>query len=358
MSASIEIAGVSKVYDGGVRAVDAVAMDIRQGEFFSLLGPSGCGKTTTLRMIAGFEIPSAGAIRVDGADITHVPAHKRDMGMVFQNYALFPHRTVAENVAFGLRMRGLDKATIASKVKAALTMVELSGLEDRRPAQLSGGQQQRVALARAIVIAPRVLLCDEPLGALDKKLRQQMQFELKQLQKKLGLTLVFVTHDQEEALAMSDRIAVMNGGRVEQVGTPTEIYNQPTTRFVADFIGDTNIFRGERVAAGPSLDVGKGLILALPPAETVGTGVLSVALRPEKIRLSPRTDAAVTAGSSAHGVIENTNFLGGAVLYRVTLEGGHRVLVQQPNAGTSRLFVPGNGVTLDWTPADLVVLKD
>ncbi|MCK1389339.1 ABC transporter ATP-binding protein [Bradyrhizobium sp. 1] len=356
MSASIEIAGVSKVYDGGVRAVDAVAMDIRQGEFFSLLGPSGCGKTTTLRMIAGFEIPSAGAIRVDGADITHVPAHKRDMGMVFQNYALFPHRTVAENVAFGLRMRGLDKATIAAKVKAALAMVELSGLEDRRPAQLSGGQQQRVALARAIVIAPRVLLCDEPLGALDKKLRQQMQFELKQLQKKLGLTLVFVTHDQEEALAMSDRIAVMNGGRVEQVGTPTEIYNQPTTRFVADFIGDTNIFRGER--AGPNLDVGKGLILALPPSEMQSTGVLSVALRPEKIRLSPRTDAAVTAGSAARGVIESTNFLGGAVLYRVTLEGGHRVLVQQPNAGTSRLFVPGNGVTLDWTPADLVVLKD
>ncbi|MBR0783024.1 ABC transporter ATP-binding protein [Bradyrhizobium iriomotense] len=358
MSASIEIAGVSKVYDGGVRAVDAVAMDIRQGEFFSLLGPSGCGKTTTLRMIAGFETPSSGAIRVDGADITHVPAHKRDMGMVFQNYALFPHRTVAENVAFGLRMRGLDKATIAAKVKAALAMVELSGLEDRRPAQLSGGQQQRVALARAIVIAPRVLLCDEPLGALDKKLRQQMQFELKQLQKKLGLTLVFVTHDQEEALAMSDRIAVMNGGRVEQVGTPTDIYNQPTTRFVADFIGDTNIFRGERTAAGQSLDVGKGLILALPPTEAQGTGVLSVALRPEKIRLNPRVDAATTAGSSAHGTVENTNFLGGAVLYRITLEGGHRVLVQQPNAGTSRLFVPGNGVTLEWTPADLVVLKD
>ena len=357
MSASIEIAGVSKVYDGGVRAVDAVAMDIRQGEFFSLLGPSGCGKTTTLRMIAGFEIPSAGAIRVDGADITHVPAHKRDMGMVFQNYALFPHRTVAENVAFGLRMRGLDKASIAAKVKSALAMVELSGLEERRPAQLSGGQQQRVALARAIVIAPRVLLCDEPLGALDKKLRQQMQFELKQLQKKLGLTLVFVTHDQEEALAMSDRIAVMNGGRVEQVGTPAEIYNQPTTRFVADFIGDTNIFRGERTtsAGGPALDAGKGLILALPPStETQGTGVLSVALRPEKIRLSPAGDAA----ASARGVVENTNFLGGAVLYRITLEGGHRVLVQQPNAGTSRLFVPGNGVTLDWTPADLVVLKD
>src|SRR5689334_10473231 len=266
MSAAIEISGVSKIYDGGVRAVDTIEIDIRQGEFFSLLGPSGCGKTTTLRIIAGFETPSDGAIRVDGADITHVPAHKRDMGMVFQNYALFPHRTVAENVAFGLRMRGIDKQAIEARVKAALAMVELSGLEDRRPGQLSGGQQQRVALARAIVIEPRVLLCDEPLGALDKKLRQQMQFELKQLQKTLGLTLVFVTHDQEEALAMSDRIAVMNCGRVEQIGTPVEIYDQPLTRFVADFIGDTNIFRGERVTtgAGPGLAVGHGFILTLP----------------------------------------------------------------------------------------------
>jgi putative spermidine/putrescine transport system ATP-binding protein len=356
MSATIEIAGVSKIYDGGVRAVDAVAMEIKQGEFFSLLGPSGCGKTTTLRMIAGFDAPSTGAIRVDGADITHVPAHKRDMAMVFQNYALFPHRTVAENVAFGLRMRGFEKTTIASKVKTALAMVELTGMEDRRPAQLSGGQQQRVALARAIVIEPRVLLCDEPLGALDKKLRQQMQFELKQLQKSLGLTLVFVTHDQEEALAMSDRIAVMNRGRVEQVGTPVEIYDRPVTRFVADFIGDTNIFRGERVATtnGPALAAGNGLSLALPN-EIEGTGVLSVALRPEKISLSPNGAA---GEAYAQGIIESTNFLGGAVLYRIALASGHRVLAQQPNAGASRLFAPGNTVTLNWKPSDLVILKD
>jgi len=361
VSATIEIAGVSKVYDGGVRAVDAIAMEIRQGEFFSLLGPSGCGKTTTLRMIAGFDTPSMGAIRVDGADITHVPAHKRDMAMVFQNYALFPHRTVAENVAFGLRMRGFEKDTIARKVKAALAMVELSGMEDRRPSQLSGGQQQRVALARAIVIEPRVLLCDEPLGALDKKLRQQMQFELKQLQKSLGVTLVFVTHDQEEALAMSDRIAVMNRGRVEQVGTPIEIYDQPVTRFVADFIGDTNIFRGERVvtATGPALAAGNGLTLMLPSSAQSGTGVLSVALRPEKISLSPGDDAGRAAAEAcARGVIESTNFLGGAVLYRVALASGHHVLAQQPNAGGGRLFAPGNTVTLDWKPSDLVVLKD
>src|SRR6185312_3850840 len=191
---------VAKTYDGSTRAVDAVDMSIQEGEFFSLLGPSGCGKTTTLRMIAGFETPTEGVIEVGGVDVTHVPAHKRDMGMVFQNYALFPHRTVGENVAFGLRMRGMERATIARKVTDALAQVELVGYEDRRPGQLSGGQQQRVALARAIVIEPRVLLCDEPLGALDKKLRQAMQFELKQLQRKLGLTMVFVTHDQEEAL--------------------------------------------------------------------------------------------------------------------------------------------------------------
>jgi putative spermidine/putrescine transport system ATP-binding protein len=361
MSASIEIDGVSKIYDGGVRAVDAVAMDVREGEFFSLLGPSGCGKTTTLRMIAGFDTPSGGTIRIDGADITHVPAHKRDMAMVFQNYALFPHRTVAENIAFGLRMRGQDKATIAGKVKAALALVELSGMEDRRPAQLSGGQQQRVALARAIVIEPRVLLCDEPLGALDKKLRQQMQFELKQLQKSLGLTLVFVTHDQEEALAMSDRIAVMNKGRVEQVGTPIEIYDQPATRFVADFIGDTNIFRGERVAAatGAALAAGNGLTLTLPAsAPPDATGVISVALRPEKIRLAAAGSGTGPAGASAEGTVESGNFLGGTVLYRVALASGHRVLAELSNSGANRVLAPGSHVMLDWTPADLVVLKD
>ncbi|WP_315785861.1 MULTISPECIES: ABC transporter ATP-binding protein [unclassified Bradyrhizobium] len=362
MSAAIEIASVSKIYDGGVRAVDTVAMDIRPGEFFSLLGPSGCGKTTTLRMIAGFDSPSTGEIRLDGADITHVPAHKRNMAMVFQNYALFPHRTVAENVAFGLRMRKVDKATIAAKVKAALAMVELSGMEDRRPAQLSGGQQQRVALARAIVISPRVLLCDEPLGALDKKLRQQMQFELKQLQKNLGVTLVFVTHDQEEALAMSDRIAVMNAGRVEQIGTPVEIYDQPRTRFVADFIGDTNIFRGQRVTMdqGTGIAVGNGLALALPRPVTAADGeVVSVALRPEKITIAAADRSETrSSGTSARGTVESTNFLGGAVLYRIVLDGGQRVLAQQPNSGAGPLHTPGQAVALGWRPADLVILED
>jgi len=273
MSAGIDIIAVTKIYDGNTRAVDVVDMSIREGEFFSLLGPSGCGKTTTLRMIAGFETPTKGTIEVGGADVTDVPAHKRDMGMVFQNYALFPHRSVGENVAFGLRMRGMDRTTIARKVADALAQVELVGYEDRSPGQLSGGQQQRVALARAIVIEPRVLLCDEPLGALDKKLRQAMQFELKQLQRKLGLTLVFVTHDQEEALAMSDRIAVMNAGKVEQIGAPSDIYDRPSTRFVADFIGDTNLFSGRVIRNGGSksvlqVDQGLSIELAAPREET------------------------------------------------------------------------------------------
>src|SRR5436190_7176866 len=244
-SADVRLERVEKSFDGKTRVVDRVDLSVVPGEFFALLGPSGCGKTTTLRMIAGFETPDQGRIIVAGEDLTHLPAHKRDMGMIFQSYALFPHRTVAENVAFGLRMRGLAKDIIKERVTQALRQVALEGYEDRRPAQLSGGQQQRVALARAIVIRPRVLLCDEPLAALDRKLRQSMQLELKQLQQQLGVTLIFVTHDQEEAMTVSDRIAVMNAGRIDQIGSPAEIYNRPQTRFVSDFIGEINLFAGE-----------------------------------------------------------------------------------------------------------------
>jgi putative spermidine/putrescine transport system ATP-binding protein len=359
MSASIHLEAVTKSYDGVTRAVDAVSLNVRQGEFFSLLGPSGCGKTTTLRMIAGFEEPNEGRILIGDDNVTHVPAHKRNMGMVFQNYALFPHRTVAENVAFGLRMRRLDRATIATKVKEALALVELDGFADRYPAQLSGGQQQRVALARAIVITPRVLLCDESLGALDKKLRQQMQFELKKLQRDLGLTLVFVTHDQEEALAMSDRIAVMNAGKVEQIGSPSEIYDRPVTRFVADFIGDTNLFQGAVTASANGamgLSV-EGFETALPlPASCEPKAAQSVALRPEKIALGeslPGHDSALT------GTVDNVNFQGGSVLYKI-LAGTRStsLLVKQPNHGPGHLFSPGNEVRLSWSSADLVLLKD
>ncbi len=357
MSAGIDIIGVTKSYDGSTRAVDTVDMSIREGEFFSLLGPSGCGKTTTLRMIAGFETPTEGVIEVGGADVTHVPAHKRDMGMVFQNYALFPHRSVGENVAFGLRMRGMDRTSIARKVADALAQVELVGYEDRRPGQLSGGQQQRVALARAIVIEPRVLLCDEPLGALDKKLRQAMQFELKQLQRKLGLTMVFVTHDQEEALAMSDRVAVMNAGKVEQIGAPSDIYDRPSTRFVADFIGDTNLFRGEVICDGAGksvLQVDRGLSIELA-ARPEETGPLSIALRPEKISLATPP---APAGHGLDGVVESANFQGGSVLYRIETAGGRRLLAQQPNNGSHELFQAGAAVALRWKPSDIVILRD
>ena len=290
----------------------------------SLLGPSGCGKTTSLRMIAGFEHPDSGRVHVGGRDITDLPVHRRDMGMVFQSYALFPHRTVAENVAFGLRMREVPKPEIARRVQAALAQVALTGLENRRPSQLSGGQQQRVALARALVVEPPVLLCDEPLGALDRKLRQQMQFELKELQKRLGVTLVFVTHDQEEALAMSDRIAVMNKGRVEQVGSPTEIYERPRTRFVADFIGEINILEDKGAAR---------------------------ALRPEKIRLV-QPDGARLAGS-----VETANYLGGSTLLRVRAGDGRSLLVRETHSGERASRAPGDAVGLAWNDQDAVALE-
>jgi putative spermidine/putrescine transport system ATP-binding protein len=322
--AAIRLDDISKSYDGRVRAVDQVSLDVRPGEFFSLLGPSGCGKTTTLRMIAGFETVDTGRILVGDRDVTDVPVHRREMGMVFQSYALFPHRTVAENVAFGLRMRKVPKPEIEERVRAALAMVALTGLEDRRPGQLSGGQQQRVALARAIVIRPPVLLCDEPLGALDRKLRQQMQFELKQLQKDLGVTLVFVTHDQEEALAMSDRIAVMNAGRIEQIGTPEDIYDRPRTRFVADFIGEINL-------------------IDRPGARTL-------ALRPEKIALGG-------PGAMLDGTIASLSFLGGQTLYRVALPDGRQMLVKETNAGERPVRGVGDAVGLSWSPADAVELE-
>jgi ABC-type Fe3+/spermidine/putrescine transport system ATPase subunit len=322
-SATIRLDDVTKTFDGRVLAVDGVTLDIAAGEFFSLLGPSGCGKTTSLRMIAGFELPDAGRVHVAGRDITDLPVHKRDMGMVFQSYALFPHRTVAENVAFGLRMREVPKPDIERRVKAALAQVALTGLEERKPGQLSGGQQQRVALARALVVEPPVLLCDEPLGALDRKLRQQMQFELKELQKRLGVTLVFVTHDQEEALAMSDRIAVMNHGKVEQVGAPTEIYERPRTRFVADFIGEINILE----------EAGRAR-----------------ALRPEKIRL-------VSDGARVSGTVETANFLGGSTLLRVMTIDGRSLLVRETHAGERASRKPGDAIGLMWNDQDTVLLE-
>ena len=345
-AASIDLEAVSKRYEGGVLAVDAIDLNVKAGEFFSLLGPSGCGKTTTLRMIAGFETVDSGRIRVSGDDITDVPVHLREMGMVFQSYALFPHRTVVENIAFGLRMRGLPKDQIDARVRAALELVALQGYEQRRPGQVSGGQQQRVALARAVVIEPRVLLCDEPLGALDRKLRQQMQFELKQLQKTLGLTLVFVTHDQDEALAMSDRIAVMNAGRIEQIGTPAEIYRQPRTRFVADFIGEINLFEGKPDAQGFVLTDGRRVPA---PASSAGASCV-LAVRPEQFRIVA-ADAALL-----HGQIEQVNFMGGNALYRVDAGIGRPVLVRETLSVSTPARSVGQTLGLQWDAADGVLL--
>ena len=359
-AAAIRLEHVRKVFDGHVVAVDDVSLAIREGEFFSLLGPSGCGKTTTLRLIAGFESPDAGRLLIRGADVTRVPPERRDTGMVFQSYALFPHRTVFENVAFGLRMRGVRRDEIVRRVDAALRLVELTGLEARRPAQLSGGQQQRVALARAIVIEPAVLLCDEPLGALDKKLRQSMQFELKHLQRRIGVTLVYVTHDQEEALTMSDRIAVMNHGRVVQVGTPLEIYNRPATRFVSDFIGDSNLIEAttERLEDGRAqLRTADGLRLTSVTAEGVGVGrAVTLAVRPERVRLlgagEPVPDNVV------EGTIDSVNFQGDSILYRIAGGGDRFLLALEPNDRAAALRAPGASVRVGWSGEDGVLLLD
>jgi spermidine/putrescine ABC transporter ATP-binding subunit len=345
--ASIRLDRVTKRFPGGVVAVAGVELTVEPGEFFSLLGPSGCGKTTTLRMIAGFEEPDEGRVVIGGRDLTHVPVHHRDMGMVFQSYALFPHRTVAENVAFGLRMRKVAKAEANARVAAALAQVKLEGYEKRRPAELSGGQQQRVALARAIVIRPPVLLCDEPLGALDRKLRQAMQVELKELQRALGVTLVFVTHDQEEALAMSDRIGVMNSGRLEQVGAPAEIYDRPRTRFVAEFIGEINLIEGTMSGGRFAAADGGGL-----PARSAGDGPAALALRPEKLRI-------VAAGAGViDGVVSDASFLGDQVLYSVALAGGRRLFVKEGNPGTGALRRNGASVGLRWEAQDAAILRD
>lgn len=354
---AIRLERIKKVFDNHVVAIDDVSMTIQEGEFFSLLGPSGCGKTTTLRLIAGFEAPTEGTIYIRGRDVTRVPPHKRDTGMVFQNYALFPHRTIFENVAFGLRMRHFPKEEIRKKVNDALRLVEMEGLGDRRPSQLSGGQQQRVALARAIVIEPTVLLCDEPLGALDKKLRQQMQFELKNLQKKIGVTLVYVTHDQEEALTMSDRIAVMHQGLVVQIGSPLEIYNHPVTKFVSNFIGDSNLFEGsvEKIDKGPVHVVTTDQVRLVIRGDDVAPGDrLTIAVRPEKARLLMADEK---ADNSFTGSVESANFMGASILYRIALPSGRLVFVIEPNDGIKPIFAPGQEVRVGWEGTDCLILK-
>ncbi|MGZ8630084.1 MAG: ABC transporter ATP-binding protein [Actinomycetota bacterium] len=329
---AVRLDGVVKRF-GDVVAVGGVDLEVREGEFFSMLGPSGSGKTTCLRMIAGFERPTSGRVLLDGVDVGDLPPFERDVNTVFQDYALFPHMTVAENVGYGLMVRRVPKAERAMRIGDALDMVRLEGFGARKPAQLSGGQRQRVALARALVMRPKVLLLDEPLGALDLKLRQAMQVELKEIQQRVGLTFIYVTHDQEEALTMSDRLAVFNQGRVEQVGTPAEVYERPDTGFVAGFVGVSNVLEGDAATA----------IVGSPQPVTI---------RPEKIHLALDVNAAVADGEcTATGVVTKVVYLGAVTRYTVTLDEGGELVVMQQNLRTSSmeaLQVQGRRVRLTW----------
>jgi spermidine/putrescine transport system ATP-binding protein len=309
---------------GEAVAVDHISLEVRDGEFFSLLGPSGCGKTTTLRMIGGFEEPTSGLIELQGQDVTWLPPYERNVNTVFQSYALFPHLTIFENVAFGLRRKKVRDSEIKSRVSEMLQLVELPGYERRKPTQISGGQAQRVALARALINRPAVLLLDEPLGALDLKLRRQMQVELKRIQQEVGITFIYVTHDQEEAMTMSDRIAVMNKGRYEQLGDPESLYERPTTRF-----GDR-----ARVAIG---------------------------VRPEKIRLREETDAVPAGHNELHGVVRDASYLGVSTQYQIEARGGARLTVYEQNverATKSELWSRGEAVRLTWLPEHSFVVDD
>jgi spermidine/putrescine transport system ATP-binding protein len=358
---SVALSGVTKRFDKFV-AVDDLSLELARGEFFTLLGPSGCGKTTTLRMIAGFERPSEGAIQIEGEDVAALPPHKRPTNTVFQSYALFPHLSVEKNVAFGLKRKGVGKDEIAERVATELKRVGLAGEANRRPAQLSGGMQQRVALARALVNLPKVLLLDEPLGALDLKLRKGLQVELKRIQREVGITFVYVTHDQEEALTMSDRIAVMNHGRVEQVDVPEEIYERPTTTFVAGFIGVSNLMPGSVAAPGMvKLDSGPE-VAANTGSLGAGEGCAAV-VRPEKLRveLAEESGAAADGSPQVEGVVESSIYLGTATQIVVNLGGDVRMTVLVPNADEAeRQRLPGGGakVVLIWEPEHMHVVTE
>jgi putrescine transport system ATP-binding protein len=352
--------GVSKRFSGAA-AVEQVSLDIFAGEFFALLGPSGCGKTTLLRMLAGFEVPDDGRILLDGGDIAPVPPYRRPINMMFQSYALFPHLTVEGNVAFGLKQERLPKAEIAARVEEMLALVRLEGFAERKPHQLSGGQRQRVALARSLVKRPRVLLLDEPLAALDKKLRGETQFELMRLQEKLGLTFIIVTHDQQEAMTVADRIAVMNHGRLIQVATPPEIYELPNSRWVADFIGDVNLIEGRVVevgAAGTVIASAAAGRLRAPACTDAKPGdTVWVALRPEKVRIA-REPPAQPEENCVAGTVGNIGYLGDLSIYEVRLDGGFvmKAAVANVTRLTERSIGWDDRVWLSWAPEAAMVL--
>jgi spermidine/putrescine ABC transporter ATP-binding subunit len=344
-SIDVDLRAVTKRFDQTV-AVDNVSLAIEHGRFVTLLGPSGCGKTTLLRVIAGFETPDEGRVFLDGVDVTDLPPHKRDVHTVFQAYALFPHLTVAENIAFGLKRKGVAKAKVKELVAEALDLVRLPDLGDRVPAQLSGGQQQRVAIARAVVLEPPVLLLDEPLGALDRKLREEMQIELKELQRRLGISFVFVTHDQDEALAMSDVVVVMNSGRIEQMGTPREIYERPATRFIADFVGVTNVLTGvvRSVENGlVTVEAAGGRVVV--PADLAEGAEAEIAVRPERIRFASDDDE-----HAIRGTVESARYLGDVTHWHVRLDDGAAWVVLSQNDGKASGVEPGRRVRLAWAP--------
>ncbi len=358
----LAISGLTKVF-GTSTAVDGVTLRIRAGEMVALLGPSGCGKTTTLRMIAGLVEPTEGDVLIGGARVTHIPVHRRNIGMLFQNYALFPHLSVAENVAFGLQMRGLAKAAIRPKVETALTLVQLGDYTDRLPSALSGGQQQRVALARAIVIEPTLLLLDEPLGALDRNLRESMQVEIRQIQKRLGITAVLVTHDQEEALTMADRVVIMRDGKLEQVGTPEEIYSRPASRFVASFIGASNFLRGSvagRYGDQSQVKLSGGGQVLVPWADDGRKDVL-ISVRPEAVGLSPIDEAAPDALGGTTATVQQVVYKGQATHVHLRLDDGEPFVAFLPNrqgesAGQS--FAVGEKVWASWSPQSNWLVAD
>ncbi|HEX9045189.1 MAG TPA: ABC transporter ATP-binding protein [Candidatus Limnocylindrales bacterium] len=360
----VRLVGVTKRF-GDVVAVDAIDLEVHDGEFFSLLGPSGCGKTTTLRMIGGFEEPTSGLIELDGKDVTWLPPYRRNVNTVFQSYALFPHLTIFENVAFGLRRRNVGNAEIKRRVSEMLDLVELPGFEGRRPSQISGGQAQRVALARALINRPAVLLLDEPLGALDLKLRKQMQLELKRIQQEVGITFIYVTHDQEEAMTMSDRIAVMSRGHYEQLGDPESLYERPATRFVAGFLGVSNLLpvTSDGVADGHAvLRRPDGTALRAPRASAAGRGDrISIGVRPEKIRIHERTAEPPASANTLDGVIRTAAYLGVSTQYVVELLDGQAVTVYEQNverATHAELWSKGEEVRLSWSPDHSFIVAD
>jgi putrescine transport system ATP-binding protein len=362
----LRIDAVVKIF-GGFRAVDRLSLDIRSGEFFALLGPSGCGKTTLLRILAGFETPDEGRILLDGRDIAQALPHQRPINMMFQNYALFPHLDVRDNIAFGLKRAGMARRDIGTRVAEMVALVKLEGLEKRKPDQLSGGQRQRVALARSLARRPQVLLLDEPLAALDKKLRESTQHELMELQRRLGMTFIVVTHDQEEAMTMADRIGVMDHGRLEQVATPRQLYEAPASRWVAEFVGDVNIFDGEV----SSLDAQRitiatrdcGSIVVTEPLQPITRTTLAIAIRPEKVKLSRRAPVSDPVDASPinrlEGVVTDVSYLGGLTTYKVKLDTGG--VLRSSMANTARLDIDAyhasQRVVAWFTPDDCMVLE-